>query len=131
MTPAISATARTSPFLPSPDSASASVSGLIRTRPAGHRLARRRGLVRDVDHARAAVGVDVGEARQAQRSISRGISSTMLQGWWRLSSWGAITLSQPSRTAPFEPGRQKTNTPVDQAGQRPRLQGREAHATGS
>ena len=35
----------------------------------------------------------------------------MLQGPWRLSSWAAITLSQPSFTAPFEPGRQKTKTP--------------------
>lgn len=45
------------------------------------------------------------------RSISLGISSTMLQGRCRLSSWAAITLSQPSFTAPFDPGRQNTNTP--------------------
>ena len=37
--------------------------------------------------------------------------STRLQGRVRASSWGEITFSQPSRTAPPEPGRQKTKVP--------------------
>ena len=38
--------------------------------------------------------------------------STRLQGLWRLSSCNEMTLSQPSFTAPFEPGRQKMNVPL-------------------
>ncbi len=51
------------------------------------------------------------EIPKAHFSVSRGISSTMLQGPWRLSSCQRMTLSQPSLTAPFEPGRQKMKTP--------------------
>jgi len=47
----------------------------------------------------------------AQLSISRGINSTILQGLWRLSSCTLMTLSQPSFTAPPDPGKQKTKTP--------------------
>ena len=42
------------------------------------------------------------------RSNRRGISSTKLQGRWRLSSWSLRILSHPSFTAPFDPGRAKT-----------------------
>ena len=35
------------------------------------------------------------------------MSSTMLQGMWRLSSCQRMSLSHPSFTAPLEPGRQK------------------------
>ena len=43
----------------------------------------------------------------AQTSRSRGISSTKLQGRFRLSSCSARIRSQPSFTAPFEPGSAK------------------------
>ncbi len=43
----------------------------------------------------------------AYRSLSRGISSTKLQGRKRLSSWWWRILSQPSFTAPFDPGSAK------------------------
>ena len=76
----------------------------------GDGLAVGRSLVRDVHHPGATFGVDVRQA--AHFSSSRGISSTMLQGPWRLSSWAWMTLSQPSFTAPFDPGRQKTKTPL-------------------
>ena len=41
------------------------------------------------------------------RSISLGISSTKLQGMCRLSSWWTKMSSQPSFTAPVEPGSAK------------------------
>ena len=37
--------------------------------------------------------------------------STRLQGMWRLSSCQRMILSQPSRQAPFEPGKAKMNLP--------------------
>ena len=40
-------------------------------------------------------------------SISRGISSTKLQGLWRLSSWVDKMPSHASLTAPVEPGSAK------------------------
>ena len=43
----------------------------------------------------------------SQISLSRGISSTKLQGRFRLSSCSARIPSQPSFTAPLEPGRAK------------------------
>jgi len=50
-------------------------------------------------------------ARRRQRSIRRGISVTKLQGLWRLSSSNRMILSQPSFTAPFEPGSANKNVP--------------------
>lgn len=47
-------------------------------------------------------------ATASQRSVSRGISSTKLQGRWRISSWLARMPSQASFTAPVEPGSAKT-----------------------
>ena len=44
---------------------------------------------------------------QGERSINRGISSTKLQGRWRRASGSALIGSQPSFTAPFEPGSAK------------------------
>jgi catechol 2,3-dioxygenase-like lactoylglutathione lyase family enzyme len=41
------------------------------------------------------------------RSSNRGISSTKLQGRWRMSSWLARMSSHPSFTAPVEPGSAK------------------------
>ena len=40
-------------------------------------------------------------------SRSRGMISTKLQGLWRMSSWNFRMPSQPSFTAPVEPGRAK------------------------
>ena len=60
ITPAISAVARTSP-LPPFDRASSSASRLITTRPAAVATPLGRRLVRDIDHPRPPVGVDMGE----------------------------------------------------------------------
>lgn len=46
-------------------------------------------------------------ATAVQRSVSRGISSTKLQGRWRISSWLARMPSHASFTAPVEPGSAK------------------------
>lgn len=47
-------------------------------------------------------------ATAVQRSVSRGISSTKLQGRWRMSSWLTRMPSHASFTAPVEPGSAKT-----------------------
>jgi hypothetical protein len=44
-------------------------------------------------------------------SRNRGISSTKLQGLWRLSNWWTNILVHPSFTAPFEPGSAKMYVP--------------------
>jgi hypothetical protein len=54
--------------------------------------------------------------------------STRLQGVWRLSNCQRMIFSQPSRQAPFEPGRGENELAFGDASARARLQCREADA---
>ena len=61
MMPAMRAVPSTSPFFALPETISPSVALLMTTRPSAIAIALGRGLGRDVDHPRFALGVDMGE----------------------------------------------------------------------
>ena len=63
MMPAIRAVPSTSPFLALPDTISSSVALLMTTRPSATAVRSVAGFRRHVDHARFALGVDMGEGR--------------------------------------------------------------------
>ena len=67
--------------------------------PASQRTARR-----GADAAACAAGTVGGAGEALTFLVSRGMISTKLQGWWRMSSWDFRIPSQPSFTAPGRAG---------------------------